>query len=160
MVLVHVRVADNVDELPRDEAADVGEHVGEEGVAGDVERYAKAHVRTALVHLARQLPVRDEELREHVARREGHLVRPLERAGVPGGQDDASVRRLRFDRLDHLGELVVALPRVVGVHGGVVGAKVAPLEPVHGAEVHLLSVREADGVEVPGRRKEGGINLY
>ena len=42
VVGVDVRVAQGVDKVSRREAADVGEHAGEEGVGGDVEGDAEA----------------------------------------------------------------------------------------------------------------------
>ena len=49
---------------------------------------------------------------------------------------------LASDALDHVGELVDALPAVVGVHVRVRCAGVAPLEAVHGPEVALVAARE------------------
>ena len=51
------------------------------------------------VYLARQLSVRDVELREHVARGQGHL---REVSGVPRAHDDAPRLRVRLDRVDDL----------------------------------------------------------
>ena len=41
---------------------DVGDHVGEQRVAGDVERHSQAHVARPLVELARELAVSHVEL--------------------------------------------------------------------------------------------------
>lgn len=56
VVLVNVVVSDHVDELLRSEAGHVGDHVGEQGVAGDVEGYAEPEVCGPLVHQATELP--------------------------------------------------------------------------------------------------------
>lgn len=53
--------------------------------------------------------------------------------------------------MDHGGQLVDAPARVVGGSVDVLGAKVPPLEPVHGAQVALGPVRQADAVEVLAR---------
>lgn len=54
------------------QAGDVRNHVGEQGVAGDVEGHAQAHVSRPLVQLAGQLAVPHVELAEGMARRKGH----------------------------------------------------------------------------------------
>ena len=58
---------------PTSESGLLGHHVGEQRVAGDVERNAEEHVGAALVQLAGELAVGDVELEESVARRQGHL---------------------------------------------------------------------------------------
>lgn len=59
--------------LPHLESCDVGDHVGEEGVAGDVEGHSQAHVPRALVQLARQLPINDIELAQGMAGGQHHV---------------------------------------------------------------------------------------
>ena len=59
--------------LPHLESCDVSDHVGEEGVAGDVEGHSQAHVPRALVQLARQLPVNDIELAQGMAGGQRHV---------------------------------------------------------------------------------------
>ena len=51
----------------------MGDHVGEEGVAGDVEGHAEAHVPGPLVQLAGQLAVAHVELAQGVAGGQGHV---------------------------------------------------------------------------------------
>ena len=51
---------------------DVCDHVGEQGVAGNVEGHTQAHVSRPLVQLAGQLPIHHVELAEGVAWGEGH----------------------------------------------------------------------------------------
>lgn len=48
------------------------DHVGEEGVAGDVEGHPQTHISRALVQLTRQLAVTDVELTEGVAGGQSH----------------------------------------------------------------------------------------
>lgn len=92
--------------------------------------------------------VRHVKLRKHVTRRQRHLAQIR---GVPRAQDDAAVVRVRAQLVHHLGELVDALARVVGGGIDVRGAKVAPLEPVDGAQVALGAVPEPCGVEEGAR---------
>ena len=81
VVEVHVRIAHDVDEVTRLEVADLSDHPREQRVGGDVKRHAEAHIAGALIHQAGDLAVGDEELAEHVAGRQGHL---LERRRVLG----------------------------------------------------------------------------
>lgn len=48
------------------------DHVGEQGVAGNIEGHTQAHVSRPLVQLAGQLPIHHVELAEGVAWGEGH----------------------------------------------------------------------------------------
>lgn len=164
VVHVDVRVAHDVRQAAGHQTRDVRNHVGEQGVAGNVEGHAQAHVAGALVQLAVQVAlrlcrgsitfagsvgrgrprVRDVKLGKHVARRQGHL---LDVGRVPGAQDDAAVVGVVAQLVDDLGELVDALARVVGARVRVLGAKVPPLEAVDGAQVAHLAVRQAGPVE-------------
>mmetsp|Transcript_17432 Transcript_17432/g.52932 ORF Transcript_17432/g.52932 Transcript_17432/m.52932 type:complete len:624 (-) Transcript_17432:50-1921(-) len=149
VVVVHVRVANHVHEVAALEPRHVREQAGEQRIRGDVEWDSEAEVGGALVHLARELAVGHVELRKHVARGERHLGQVL---WVPRRHDDAPVVRLLLERADHLRDLVDSLAGVVGVHVGVLGAKVAPLPAVHGPEVANLPLGQADRVEVVARR--------
>jgi hypothetical protein len=130
VVELDVRVADDVDELARLEAADLREEAREERVGGDVEGHAETHVARALLHLAAQLAPLDVdvELRKEVAGRQRHLG---DRRGVPRGEDDAAVRRVRLDAADDVGDLVDARAAAgrgrwrkgVGVGGGARGER-------------------------------------
>lgn len=157
VVCVDMRVAHDVCEAPRHEIAHVREHVRQQCVAGDVERNAEAHVARALVQLAVQVTlgllvltrrrrprVRHVELRKHVARRQRH---DLEVLGVPRAHDDAPVVGVRPQLVHHVGQLVDALTRVVRARVDVLGAKVPPLEPVHGAQVAHGAVGQAHAVQ-------------
>jgi hypothetical protein len=74
VVHVEVRVAEGVDEIAGLEARHLRHHLREQRVARDVERDAKEDVGAALVELAAELSVGDEELEESVAWRQRHLV--------------------------------------------------------------------------------------
>jgi len=103
VVVVQVYVAEGVDEITGPQAADLREHAGEQRVAGDVERHTQKHVGRALVELAAQGAVGDVELKEAVARRQGHLV---DLPGVPRADQVAARVGVVFERVDHRGDLV------------------------------------------------------
>src|ERR671921_1194101 len=86
VVAVDVAIAADPDEVAWGQAHLVGDHPGEQRVAGDVERHAEEHVRAALVQLAGQPPAGDVELEQRVAGRERHLG---QRRHVPGRDDHA-----------------------------------------------------------------------
>ena len=69
MIVVEVRVAEGVDELAGLKAGYLRHHLREQRVARDVERDTEEDVGAALVELAAQLSVSDEELEEAMARR-------------------------------------------------------------------------------------------
>ena len=75
---------------PGGQARDVGDEVGEQGVAGDVERDAQEQVGRALVELAGEPSVGDVELEERVAGRQRHLG---DLGGVPGRDDQPPADR-------------------------------------------------------------------
>src|SRR3990167_8144540 len=87
VVQVEVRVAEGVDELARLQAHDLGDHQGQQGVGGDIERHAQEHVGAALVELAAELSIRHEELEQAVTGRQGHVV---DVGRVPGRDDVAA----------------------------------------------------------------------
>ncbi|KAI3477909.1 hypothetical protein L1887_60216 [Cichorium endivia] len=79
-----------------------------------------------------------------MARRQRH---ELEVARIPRAEEDASVGRIVFDLVDHLAQLVHPLPRIVGIAVLVLGAKVTPLEAVHGAEIALATMLQAARIQ-------------
>mmetsp|Transcript_2929 Transcript_2929/g.6853 ORF Transcript_2929/g.6853 Transcript_2929/m.6853 type:complete len:228 (-) Transcript_2929:853-1536(-) len=143
MVAVDVRVAHNVDKVAGREVTHVRHQAGKEGVARDVEGHPQPHVAGPLVHLAGQLALLgvDIELAEHVARRESH---DAEIGRIPGTENNPSVVGICLDGVDAGSELIDALPGVVSVHVGVLGPKVPPLKSIHGPQIPLLAVSEAD----------------
>ena len=70
VVEVEVRVAEGVHEVADPEVGHLGDHVGQQRVAGDVERNTEEQVSAALVKLTRQLAVGHVELEQAVARRQ------------------------------------------------------------------------------------------
>ena len=69
MVEIEVAIPACPDEIARFEAGDLGHHVCQQGIGGDVEGHAEERVGAALVELAGQLPIRDVELEQTVAGR-------------------------------------------------------------------------------------------
>lgn len=88
--------------------------------------------------------VGDVKLGKHVARWEDHL---LQIGGVPGRKDQTTIVWVGAQLVNNLGELVDSLARVVRLGVDVLGAKVPPLEAIHGTEVADLAVVEAEVVE-------------
>lgn len=77
----------------------MGNHVGEQGIAGNVEGNTEAHVGRSLVELARQLPIGHIELAEAVAGWQGHFV---DVSRIPRTHDDASVIWVILDGVNYL----------------------------------------------------------
>lgn len=66
---------------------------------------------------------------------------------IPGTDDDPPAVWLLFDLINHFGQLIHPLSRVVRVRSLVFCPEVSPLEPVDWAEVTFLSGMEAALVE-------------
>lgn len=124
VVFVEVQIAEGVDEIAGREVADLGDHHGEECVAGDIERHAEEQVSAALVKLAAQAAIEDEELEKRVTGRERHL---RDFTGIPRGHDVAPRVGVCLDLRDDAVELV-DVPAIGG-------APVAPLRPIDTAEI-------------------------
>src|SRR5512146_3497517 len=133
MIQIEVAVAARPDELTRLEVALLGEHVGEQRIARDVERHAEEDVRAALIELTGQPAVRHVELEQCMARHEVHL---LELADVPGADQDAAgvgVAAQLLERHAHLvdGAPVGREPRapLLAVNRPQLAALIGPLVP-------------------------------
>ena len=163
VVDVNMRIAHRVRERPWDERADVREHVGEEGVGGDVEGYAEAHVVGALVEEGVQdalggsrvggrvgggLREADVELREHVTGREGHF-RQIRR--VPGGEDDPAIVGVVFEFVNHFRELIDALAGVICMTVFIRSAEVSPLKAIHRPQIPFLPPLQSHGIQITPR---------
>ena len=127
MVGVKVAIAAGPDELADLQPALLREHVGEQRIAGDVERHAQEDIGGALIELQRQPAVGDTRLEQAMARRERHGV---QLARIPRRDDLAARGGLRFDLLDQLGDLVDV--------AAVACIPVAPLLAVDGAKLARL----------------------
>ena len=97
MVAVDMAVAAGPDEVADAEVALLRQHVGEQGVARDVERHAEEDVAAALVELAAELAVDDVELEQRVAGHQRHL-RQL--ADVPGTDHQTTRIGIAADLVD------------------------------------------------------------
>ncbi len=87
VVEVEVGVAEGMNEVAQFQAGDLGDHHGEQGVGGDIERHAQEHVGAALVKLAGEFAVGNVELVEQMAGRQSHVVHV---SHVPGADDVAA----------------------------------------------------------------------
>src|SRR5512146_1010313 len=74
MVEIQMAVAARPDELTGLEVALLREHVSEQRVAGEGERYAEEDGRAALVKLTGEPAIGDVKLKQRVARHEMHLL--------------------------------------------------------------------------------------
>lgn len=163
MVNVDVCVSHDVGKGSRHKIANVGEHVGQQCVARNVERDTEAHVAGSLIQLAVEVAlglvllcrflgalspsssgVRYVELGKHVAGRQGHALKVL---WVPRAEDHSAVVGAVAQLVDDFGQLVDAPAGVVGLGIDVLCAKVPPLEAVDGAQVADLAVGEPHAVE-------------
>ena len=127
VIFVKVEVAEGVDEVACFQPADLGDHDGEQRVAGDVEGDSEEEIGAALVELAGKFAALgiDVELEEAVAGRQGHEVKL---AGIPGADHEASAGGVVLDLFDDLFDLVdaAAFGRFpVGPLGAVDAAEVA-----------------------------------
>jgi len=67
---------------------------------------------------------------------------------IPSRKDHAAIVGVSFKRMNQVSQLVHTLASIVSVHVDILGPKVAPLEPIHGTEIALLTIGEADPIEV------------
>jgi hypothetical protein len=84
VVGIQVGIAQGVDEIAHFQPADLGHHMGQQRIAGDVERHAQEDVAAALVQLAAELAIGNIELEQAVAGHQRHL---LQLGHVPGTDD-------------------------------------------------------------------------
>ena len=124
VVVVEVEIAEGVDEFAGLEVADLRDHAGEECIRRDVERDAEEEVGAALVKLATQFAIEDEELEEGVAGRQRHGV---DFGGIPRGDDVAAAVGLAANLVDDARDLVD--------RAAVGRAPVAPLRAVDASEI-------------------------
>src|SRR5574337_604766 len=127
MVVVQVRITQGMHEIAHAQAADLRHHVGEQRIAGDVERHAEKNVAGALVQLAAELAVRHVELEQGMAGQQRHL-RQL--AHVPGADDQPARIGVAPNLLDHPADLVD--------RATVDGGPGAPLPPVDRTELAMF----------------------
>lgn len=148
MIEIDMGIAHGMGKSSRCQIAHMGEHMRQQGIGSDIERDTESHIARALVQQRMQdapgprvallvAGETDVELGKHVARRESHF---LDIGGVPGAEDDSAVVGFVFEFVNDFGQLIDALAGVVVGVAFVVGAKVAPLEAVDGAELAFFVV--------------------
>ena len=117
VVHIQVRVTQRMHELAGLQAGYPGNHQGEQGIGGDVERNTQENICAALVQLTGQGAVIHVELEEGMAGRKGHFV---DLTRVPGADDHAPRVGVGLDLFHYAGNLV---------YGCAVGR--APCAPLH-----------------------------
>ena len=127
VVAVDVAVATGPDEIAHVQIALLRHHVGEQGVAGNIEWHTQKDVSAALVQLtaqtafaARCFAGRHIELEKGMAGHERHLV---ELGHVPGAYDDAAAVGVGLEGMDDVSDLV-----------DVVTARGRPAAPLHAVD--------------------------
>lgn len=85
----------------------MGDHVGEQSVAGDVERHSESHVCGALIQLTTEFAVSHVELSQAVARRQRH---EWQVARVPCAHNDAPIIGRALQCFYHFVQLVDPFP--------------------------------------------------
>ena len=116
-----------MDEVTGLETCDLGHHHQEQGVGGDVERYAEEGVCRTLVELERQTVAGHVELEDGVTGRQGHLV---DFGHVPGGDDHTAGVGIVLQLVQHILELIYRAAVVVGPR--------TPLVTIDGTEFAVL----------------------
>jgi len=146
VILVDVSITEGVDEVARLESSSTADQQSEESIRGNVEGDTEAHIAGALVELAREFVAGGVgvELGHDVARREGHLV---DCAGVPGGEEHATVVGAGLEGFNDALDLIDALTVVVGLSLVVVSTEVAPLETINGAKITFAVLVETTGIK-------------
>src|SRR5947207_2559532 len=84
MVLVEMQIAEGVNEIARGKINSLRHHHREKRVGSDIERHPEKQIAAALIKLTAELAVLDIKLKEHVTRRQRHL---LDLGRVPRAHD-------------------------------------------------------------------------
>ena len=103
VIQVKMRVAQRMHEFPRLKVGDLGDHVRQQCVAGDIEGHAQKYIGGALIQLAGKSAIRDIELKETVTWGQSHVVNI---GRVPGRYDMAPTFRTLLYRAHDLGDLI------------------------------------------------------
>ena len=137
VVAVNMAIAPGPDEITHVQVALLRHHVGQQGVAGDVEGHAQKNIGTALVQLAAQFAFAlwrlcgcYIELKKRVARHQRHLV---QLGHVPAAHDNAAAVGVGLQGFDDVGNLI----DMAAIWRG----PTAPLHAVHRAQVARLGIR-------------------
>jgi hypothetical protein len=120
-------VPKRVNEIAGFEITNGSHHVRQQRIRGNVERHSKEQISASLVKLTAQLSFLHVKLEHCVAGRKRH---PAEFARVPGSDDQPSAVRIFADFIHNTLNLID--------RPSIGSAPVAPLRPVHPAEVTVL----------------------
>lgn len=104
VIAVQMEVAERMDEFPRTEVGHPGDHEGQQGIAGNIERHSEKSVRRSLVELTREPSFGDIKLEQAMTRAERHLV---EVAYIPGGYHHPPGIRLVANGVQEFGYLIM-----------------------------------------------------
>ncbi len=111
MIQVDVRISNRVDQFANLQVALLSDHVGEQGILGNVEGRAQEEIVRAHVQLTAQAAISNPELIEHVAGGKRHV---LQIGYVPRIDDMTPGVWIFLDALDHPLDLVDRLPILAG----------------------------------------------
>ena len=103
MIDVQMGVTQCVNELPRLQIGDLGNHGCQQGVGGNVEGDAEKRIGTALIELAGQAAIGDMKLKQGVTGGELHLG---DFCDVPRADHHSPRVRLRSNQIDDLRDLI------------------------------------------------------
>jgi len=144
VILVYVSVPYHMNEFSSLQSTNLSNHASQKRVTCYVKRYSKTHVGWSLIHLTRELAIRDVELSENMAWRKSHL---LDVSNVPSTEQYSSWGWVLLDELDNLFDLIDSLAGVIRFEVLVLGSKVSPLEAIYRSQISLFSLREPTFVQ-------------
>src|SRR5258706_9619086 len=127
MIIVKVQIAKRMNESARLQIANLRHHHREQGIGGEVEWNAKEKIRAALVKLATQLILVDEELEHDVAGGKRHL---LDFCNIPRAHDQTPAIGTFADLFDYVINLIDG-PAV----------RSSPVAPLRAVDAPKISVR-------------------
>src|SRR5579863_468004 len=103
MVVVQMHIPEGVNKLSRCQITNLRHHQRQQGITGDIERDPEEHIRTALIQLTAQPPIRDIELEQRMTRHQRHLGQI---SYIPCADDQPPAVRCLSDRSEeHTSEL-------------------------------------------------------
>lgn len=134
VIEIDVSVTESVNEPARLETGDMRDHMGQQGVRGDVEGHAQEHVRAALDRKHAQGPVCSaHDLPERVAGRQGHSLTSA------GFQAETIMRRESgFSAMVRIRSAIWSVSTVRNFVLLAMRAPFAPLALVYRAEISVL----------------------
>lgn len=146
VVVVNVRVPKSVDQLPGLQSTCARQQHREQCIRCEVKRHPQPHVARALVHQARELPLRrDVELCKHVTRWQGHIIQCH---WIPSGHQNTAIIRMVLEQFHNGPQLIDSLPIVLRpLSPSVLCTKVPPLKTVDRPQVAFRSLEQPAAVK-------------